>query len=170
MLSNETINYPYLPPGRTILFVSEDNPFMQLAKKVCEEKSTDANHATGAVVVKDGRVIGEWANQSALKNPKLIKLHKNGWCIRKLLKIKTGTKYWLCPGCASARYHSEIGSVRDTIHKSHDPKDADLYLFGHWWCCEPCWNYMIKHGIKNVYLLENSHTTFTRETRLNNSI
>lgn len=168
MTDQPTIKYPYLPSDRTILFVSLDNPFMQLAKKICEERSTDTNHGTGAVVVKDGRVIGEWANQSALHNPKLIKLHKNGWCLRKILKIKTGTNYWLCPGCASAKHHSETGSVRDAIKKGNNPAGADLYLYGHWWCCEPCWNYMIKHGIKNVYLLENSHTIFTRETRLKN--
>ena len=46
-----------------------------------------------------------------------------------------------------------------------NPSGADLYLFGHWWCCETCWNYMIKHKIKNVYLLNNAHNIFNRDKR-----
>lgn len=155
-----TIKYPYLPEGREIKCVSLDNPFMLLAKKIREEKSTDINFPTGAVVVKDGKVIGEWANQSAIKNPKLLQLHKNGWCVRKILKIKTGEKYWLCPGCSSCRYHAESGAVKDSLKKGNDPTGADLYLFGHWWCCKPCWDNMIKAGIKDVYLMEGAKEKF----------
>jgi hypothetical protein len=58
-----TQEYPYLPAGRSILYVPITNPFMAEAKRVCMKYSTDHNHPTGAVVVKDGMVIGRGANQ-----------------------------------------------------------------------------------------------------------
>ena len=153
------INYPYLPDGREIIQVGLENRYMSLAKVVCDSKSTDIAHPTGAVVVKDGEVIGEWANQSVLRNKKMLELHKS-FCIRRLLKIKTGTRYWLCPGCASHKYHAESGAVSDALRKGFDTKGADLYLYGHWWCCKPCWDTMIKNGIKNVFVLKDSETLF----------
>lgn len=39
---------------------------------------------------------------------------------------------------------------------------TDLYLWGHWWFCEPCWNAMIEAGIRDVYLLENSEVLFNK--------
>jgi deoxycytidylate deaminase len=162
MPGHEEIKYPYLPDKKEIFFVLADNFFIQAAKKVCEEKSTDKNHPTGAVVVKDKKIIGAEANQSAFKNPKLVELHKNGFCLRKWLKIKTGTKYWLCPGCSSWRDHAEARAVRDAIKMGNNPAWADLYLYGHWWCCKPCWDCMIKHGIQNVYLLKDSYKMFGR--------
>lgn len=155
-----TIKYPYLPEGREIKYVEESNAFMSVAKKIRDEKSTDKNHPTGAVVVKDGAIIGAWANQSALKNRKFVDFHQKGWCLRKLLKVKTGTKYWLCPGCSSYRFHAESGAVRNAVDNGHDTTGADLYLYGHWWCCKPCWDSMITAGIKNVYLLKGSEIIF----------
>ncbi|MEK7501886.1 MAG: hypothetical protein AAB629_03095, partial [Patescibacteria group bacterium] len=93
-------NYPYLPKDKTIEYVKEDNPFMAEAKLVRNNYSSDLNHPTGAVVVLNGEIIGRSANQSAIKNKRLLDLHKNGLCIRKILKIPSGKAYWLCPGCA----------------------------------------------------------------------
>lgn len=154
------ITYPYLPNGRDIKYVSQDNFFMREAKKVCLENSTDGNHPTGSVIVKDGTIIGKAANKSFLKNKNLIKIHKDYLCIRKLLKIKTGTKYWLCPGCAQFKHHSEQMALRDAVKKGFDTNGADLYLWGHWWCCKPCWDKIIEAGIKNVFLLEDSQILF----------
>lgn len=155
-----TIKYPYLPEGREIKYVGEDNFFMFMAKKIRNDKSTDTNHPTGAVIVKENKIIGEWANQSALKNKWLIAFHKKGWCLRKFLGIKTGEKYWLCPGCSNYKYHAESGAIKDATKKGFDTKGADLYLYGHWWCCKPCWDTIIKAGIKDVYLLENAKEKF----------
>jgi len=155
-----SIVYPYIPEGKKILYVPESNEFMAEAKRVCRELSTDRSIPTGAVVVRNGKVIGRAANQSAIKNPSLLKLHKKGLCIRRMLKIKSGEKYWLCPGCASSRNHGETLSVLNALENNSKIEGADLYLFGHWWCCEPCWNSMIKGGIRNVYLLEGSEKLF----------
>lgn len=154
------INYPYLPEGRIIEYVPANDPFMAEATKVRNELSTELNHPTGAVIVLNGQVIGRAANQSSLKNKKLIKLHKDGLCVRKMLKIKTGQKYWLCPGCAQFRHHAEVRSIRDALSRNKSIQGADLYLYGHWWCCKPCWDKMIAAGIGHVYLVENATELF----------
>lgn len=157
-----TQEYPYLPAGRTILYVPMVNPFMAEAKKVCLENSTDHNHPTGAVVVKNGIIVGRGANQSAIRNKLLLNLHKEYFCIRKWLHIKSGTHYWLCPGCASSKMHAEPRAVKDAQKNAGDITGADLYLWGHWWCCKPCWDSMIGRGIHNVYLLNESVALFKK--------
>ena len=154
------INYPYLPVGKTIEYVPENDGFMRAAIRTRNEHSTDLNHPTGAVVVLDGKIIGWAANQSALRNKKLLELHKKGWCVRKLLKIPSGQRYWLCPGCASFRHHAEARAMKDALTRAPSLTGADMYLYGHWWCCKPCWSMMIKVGIKNVYLAENATDLF----------
>lgn len=159
------IQYPYIPEGRSILYVPADNPFMIEATRIRNTESTDRQHPTGAIIVKEGMIIGGAANQAGFKHPKLVALHAKGWCIRRKFKVKSGTKYWLCPGCSTHIDHAEGGAVRDAISKAgaEAVNDADLYLYGHWWCCKPCWDAMIKAGIKNVYLLDKSWELFNPE-------
>jgi len=151
--------YPYIPEGREIFYVPESNQFMARAKQVRNEYSTDPNHPTGAVVVVSGVIIGEAANQASLRNAWARNLHKKV-CLRRLFHIKTGEKYWVCPGCAQPRNHAEWGAVRDAQKKGNTTQGADLYLYGHWWCCKPCWDAMIAGGISKVYLLEESTSLF----------
>ena len=154
--------YPYLPEGRTIKYVSLDNGFMREAKIVRDTMSTDLNHSTGAVVVLNGKIVGRGANQSALKNKKLLDFHKNIFCVRRFLGIPSGEKYWLCPGCSSARYHGETRAIKNALKNHGSIQGADLYLYGHWWCCKPCWNAMITAGIRDVYLVEGATDLFKR--------
>ena len=155
-------DYPYLPEGRTIKYVHITDSFMAEAKRVRDEDSTERNHPTGAVVVLVGVIIGKAGNQAALKNKKLQEFHKNGLCMRRLLHIPSGQKYWLCPGCAKCENHAEWSSVRDALKRKDNIRGADLYLFGHWWCCKPCWDSMIAAGIRDVYLVEGATEQFKR--------
>lgn len=161
------INYPYLPKGKTIKYVPANNKFMLAAEKACKELSSEHYHPTGAVVVKNGKVIGRGGNQSALKDQKLINFHKNYFCVRRLFKIKTGEKYWLCPGCASLTMHGERQTLRDAHKRNNDTRGADLYLWGHWWACESCWKAIDESGVINLYLLENSDVLFNRDDPAN---
>ena len=154
-------SYPYLPVGREIKYLPESDPFLQLAKKV-RESSTDDNHSTGAIVVKNGQVLGQGANQSALKSKKLREFHIKYFCVRRFFKIPSGQKYWLCPGCANFGSHAEAKAIKDAVKKNNGINGADLYLYGHWWCCKPCWDKMILAGIKNVYLAEGATEKFSR--------
>lgn len=165
MANNCSWEIPYLPEGRQIFVVPVSDSFMQLAMQIRNTESTDLSHSTGAVVVKDGVVIGKAANQAGFKHPFLVEKHRKGWCVRKVLKVKSGTKYWLCPGCATHQDHAESGAVRNAIAVSGAEKTrgADLYLYGHYWCCKPCWDNMIRGGIRDVYVVDNAYDLFGRK-------
>lgn len=161
-METKDIKYPYLPTGRVILWVPENNKYMLDAKEAALKKSTVELHRTGVVIVdKDGSVLVREANQATLKNKFLLKTHKS-WCIRKLFKVPSGKKYWLCPGCASHKNHGEYRAAAELLKKFPQKINSglDLYLWGHWWCCKPCWDKMIEAGIKNVYVVENSDKLF----------
>lgn len=153
---------PYLPDNVEIKYVEESDTFLSQAKHCRNNESTDYIQKTGAVIVKDGVVIGSGANQSSLRNKLLMKLHQKGFCIRRILKIKTGEKYWLCPGCSKSYHHAETRAVRDGISKGHDLNGSVLYLYGHWWCCKPCWDSMLNSGIHTVYLVTDADKQFKR--------
>ncbi len=148
------MNYPYLPDGRTILYVPADNAFMQEGRAYALAHSLDDAVKTGSVIVKDGVIIGRGANGSDY--------HKTNVCERVKQKMPTGQGYELCEGC-HPKNHSEPRAVNDAKTQGHDTSGADLYLFGHWWCCEPCWNAVIAGGIQNVYLMHGSERLFNRE-------
>mgnify|MGYP001597820658 FL=1 len=163
----KNIEYPYLPEEGTILYAPEDDPNIIEAKKVAFKQATDRRYIAGAVVVLNGKIIGRGALRSRIKNEKLIQLHQDGWCIRRMLKIKSGQKYWLCPGCAAPRNHSEPTAIRDAKKNGCDTQGANLYLWGHWWFCKDCWDAMISAGIRDVYLMENSENLFNLDSSNN---
>ncbi|QQG38369.1 MAG: hypothetical protein HYS26_02370 [Candidatus Kaiserbacteria bacterium] len=146
-----TIPYPYLPAGRSIEYVRLENPWMAAARDFAKENNT-IRHVGAAVIVKDGAIIGRG---SIGAGP-----HTNG-CEREKHNVPTGTGYELCAGCGYEN-HSEASAIRNAKESGADTKGADLYLWGHWWCCEPCWSTMIDAGIKSVYLLEGSEKLFNK--------
>ncbi|MDP3661414.1 MAG: deaminase [bacterium] len=145
------IQYPYLPEGREIKYVSEDNVFMRAARDYALAHSLDNFQKTGSVVVQRERVIGRGANGSLY--------HKEYGCERVRQHIPTGDRYDLCEGC-HPKNHSEPKALADARTRGETTHGADLYLYGHWWCCKPCWDAMIDAGIRNVYLLEGSEKLF----------
>ncbi len=141
------VKLPYLPKNREILYISGDNKFILEAKKTAERNSLDPAHKTGAVIVKNNKIIGKGANGS--------EHHEKYGCERKKQNIPTGEGYDLCEGC-SPHNHAEQKAIANAQSYKNSCKDADLYLFGHWWVCESCWNCMIKAEIRNVYLEEDA--------------
>ena len=134
---------------RRYFYVSEENEFMREAKKVAESKSLDREWPTGVVVVKDGSIIGRGANGS--------EYHLQHGCERKRLGIATGERYDLCEGC-DPKNHGEPRAIRD----AGDARGADVYMWGHWWCCEPCRQAMIDAGINKVYLMKGIYERFSQ--------
>lgn len=153
-----SIKYPFLPAGRIIEYVAENDPFMAEAKEFSCRHSLDDKQKTGSVLVKDNVIIGRGANGS--------KYHINNICERVKRNIPTGKGYDLCEGC-HPNNHSESKSILNAKKTGLDISGADLYLWGHWWCCQPCWNVMNASGIRNVYLLEKSEILFNRESKEN---
>ena len=147
------VQYPFLPKDRVIQYVASDNKFMQNAKTFAQEHSRDDVVKTGAVVVQDDKIIGRGANGSDY--------HKMHGCERVKRGIPTGQGYELCDGC-HPKNHAEPRAIADARKRGQDTAGADLYLWGHWWACEPCWNAMIEAGIHNVYLLAGSERFFNK--------
>jgi len=150
------IKYPYIPKGKTILYVEKNNQFMQVAKQIAKQTGC-AKQPTGAVVVKDGKIIGQGCNAGK----------KVDICPRVLKGSKTGEDYHYCKDVCLQEGHSEVTSINNTKKNKHDTQNADLYLYGHWWCCKNCWDTMIKAGIKNVYLVKDAHKKFNLSSTIN---
>lgn len=148
------IGYPYIPEGKVIRYVDASNSYMALAKEFARQNSLDAVMPGAAVIVKDGVVLGRGTNGSDY--------HKKHKCQRAILGCKSGEGYELCEGC-HPKNHSEPSAIREASTSGNDTNGADLYIWGHWWCCEPCWDAMIRAGISRVFLLENSEVLFNKE-------
>lgn len=150
------IQYPYLPEGKQLKYTNADNPFMIEAAKVRDTQAGDTLYPVGSVLVKDGVVIGRGGN-GFNRGPGELHI-----CPRIVLDCKSGERYDLCtlhdsPG------HSEVMTLADAYAKGHDPAGADLYMYGHWWACEPCWTALLEAGVRDVYVLDDAHERFSRE-------
>lgn len=146
--------YPYISPVGVIFYVPPDNPYMLQAQRMIVHSGC-AKQPVGAVLVKDGRIIGRGANgfmRSRERHPVCERLKRG---------CKTGEGYELCPNCVTDG-HAETMVIADARAQSFNTTGADMYLFGHWWCCEPCWNKMTEAGIHTVYLLEQATELFDR--------
>lgn len=148
------IVYPYLPEGRSILYVPPDNEFMRTARQEAREYSLDKVMPVGVTIVEQGGIIGIGANGSSY--------HETHECERVKLKCKSGQGYELCEGC-HPKNHGEVKAVVSMIQSGIDPRGCDLYLWGHWWCCQACWKVMDIVGIGQVYLMEGSEILFNKE-------
>lgn len=148
----EKTKLPFLPEGKEILYVGSDNEFMIQAKNACQESGC-VKQPTGAVIVKNGKIISTGANAG-----KVVKE-----CPR--WGSPTGENYSPCKDICQQTGHAEANAIKEMMenYSESEYENADLYLYGHWWCCEKCWKEMEKGKIKNVYLLENSENLFNPE-------
>ena len=148
--------YPF-EPKKGYQFVTMDNSYMQAAMKAAKELSWDTgnepNSPVGAVFVLNGKIILRSSNGSDY--------HKKNGCERKKLGI-VGKDYELCPGCSS-KVHCEQKGHQEAKIKGISLKGSDMYMFGHFWCCEPCCKALEEAGVANYYLLKDSHLLFDRK-------
>ncbi|MBW3569008.1 hypothetical protein KY385_02665 [Candidatus Parcubacteria bacterium] len=155
MSDENAINYPYLPAGEKIIYVRADNEYMQAAREFALKNSLDKVMPTGSVIVLDGKVIGRGANGSDY--------HDKHGCERVRRNIPTGQGYELCVGC-HPKNHSEPKAIAEALknYTKEDLAKSELYLWGHWWLCQPCWNAITEAGIKKVYLQTDSEKHFNK--------
>ena len=150
------IEYPYMPEQGTVVYETMENPVMQMAKGFARRNSLDKSMPNTSVIVKGGEVIGIGANGS--------NFHEEHGCERVRQGIPTGQGYELCEGC-HPKNHGEQTALADVRNHQGDVDltDAEVYLWGHWWCCESCWEAMLDNGITTVHLLEASEVLFNRD-------
>lgn len=146
--------------ARKIKAISVDNQFMQAAKLASVE-SNDKQHQTGAVLVKDNKIIKEGSNRARITNKKLVESH-SVWCIRRKLQVPSGHGYWLCPGCSPANDHPETRIARFIKRQKIDTQNSSVYLYGHYHCCETCLRHMTDINVTQIYVCEGAKELFKR--------
>lgn len=150
------VTYPYMPEGRAFGFVPAMHPHMQAAKRAQEDCAGDSLFPVGIVLVKEDVVVARAGNGYNLGSG------ARHVCPRVVLECASGTGYELCH-LHDAPGHAEPQLMQAAHEQGIDPFGCDVYMYGHWWCCEPCWKTMIDAGIARVYLLENAHEVFSRD-------
>ncbi len=150
------IVYPYLPEGRAFKFVPDGHPFLEQAKQARTELAGDPIWPNGAVLVKDGAVVAK-AGNGFNRGAHLIHI-----CSRIVEDCPSGQGDELC-SLHDSDGHAERMVIKKAQEEGVDPAGADVYMYGHWWCCKPCWDAMVAAGIRDVYLLNGAHEEFTRE-------
>lgn len=143
--------FPYLPEGRDILYVDPSNKFIKEATELLKTSGC-IKQPTLAVVVKNGKVIGRGTNAAK----------KVDICPRVTHNCPTGTGYEFCKSVCNQEGHAEIMAIRSALNVDSNLEGCDLYLEGHWWICENCWNEIIKVGIKNVFLRRDSKELYKK--------
>lgn len=129
------------------------NPFMQWARCHALDHSLDLKQKVACVIIKDGVFIGAGANGSTY--------HEQHGCRRKELGCRSGEGYELCEGC-HPKNHAEPTAIGNAIARGNESKlrGADIYMWGHYWCCEPCWAAMEAVGIRDVYIVSKAARWF----------
>ena len=101
---NSKYTAPYIPEGRTILYMPISNQFMAEAKEYARVNSLDKEMPNTSVIVKDGVIIGRGANGSTY--------HQTHICERVKRNIPTGEGYELCEGC-HPKNHGESRAIKN---------------------------------------------------------
>ena len=151
----ENIKYPYMPTDRRLMYAPADNPFMIEAARSLTEFAGDPSYPVGAVLVKDGGVVARAGNGFSRGRQMHV-------CPRLVLECPTGAGYELCdlhdpPG------HAEQMLLKAAQEQGISPIGADVYMYGHWWACEPCWKMLINAGIRDLYVVDDAHERFSRD-------
>ncbi len=129
---------------------------MQEAAHAREQCAGDRLFPVGAVLVRDGHVVAK-AGNGYNRGKGFVHV-----CPRVVLECPSGTGYELCQ-FHDAPGHAEPMLMQAAKEQGIDTKECDVYLYGHWWCCEPCWKVMSENRVRDVYLVENAYEEFQRD-------
>ena len=128
--------------------------YFNLAKKLTQTESNCAKIQTGAVIVKNGKVVGEGFN---LCSPVGF---KHGETVEKCLRMEvpSGQGYELCKGV-----HAEVVAIVDA--GAQNCKDAIMYLCGHYYPCWHCESLARISGIKEIKVQDVSAKRFYEQKK-----
>lgn len=145
-----------MPVDRFLKYVPVDHPFMIAAAKAREECAGDPLYPVGIVMVKNDEVVAR-AGNGFNRGPGKVHV-----CPRIVLDCLSGTGYELCD-LHDAPGHSERMLLQAARDAGVDPAGSDVYMYGHWWACEPCWTALIEAGVRDLYVAHDAHERFSRE-------
>lgn len=152
---SNTLGWPEhvtVPDGLTIKFVGMDNPYMQRALLQAVENRFEGMTVTSSVVVLGSEIVGRGINGDGFHQREKKCLRAGG---------AVGQDYESCPGCHPDN-HSERTALRQAQKNGADLRNAELYMYGHWWSCEPCMTAVRNAGITTLYVLADSRPLFDR--------
>ena len=143
------------------------SPFWDAAKEAAVKHSLTPDFPIGIIAVKNNEVVAEAGNGNGYhqKNEN-TEGHKDG-CVRKYLRqeaknagyaIPKGLSHDMCPGC-----HTDSHAEANLIKTRANLEGADIYMYGHFWCCKSCWQKMKAAGVNDVYLPEDNMKFDTKE-------
>ncbi len=168
----EAIKYPYTPTNVVLAVADMTHPDMRAAfdhamRHQAAQAASGMRAVTSTLVLKDGTrvmgVAGELTNDIEGHADPLtddLTWHTlHGRCDR--VQLDGNIDYDRCPGCRHDR-HSEQSAVRKAVRDGLDLTDAEIYLYGQWWVCEPCANAAYEAGVRTIYLLPRAHELFDR--------
>lgn len=150
------IKYPYMPEGKQLQYVPFDHPLMIAAAAARKECAGDSLYPVGVVLVRDAEILARAGNGFSRGGG------KKHVCPRVVLDCPSGQGYELC-SLHDPAGHAEAMLIQIAREQGIDPAGCDIYMFGHWWCCEDCWNVMIAAGIRDEYVVDDAHERFSRE-------
>lgn len=158
-----------VPEMLTVGHVDMAHPMMRRAfehaMKHQELQSASGMRAvTSTLVAHDGTIVmgvaGELCDTVPDTSKDDITYHaETGKCDR--MQSDGNVDYDKCPGCRHDR-HSERSAVHKALRDGMDLKDAEIYLYGQWWVCEPCAQRAVTAGVRTIYLLPNARELFDR--------
>ena len=146
MSQNENQTYKYVPVDHVHMIAAS------LARKEC---AGDSIYPIGVVLVKDDVIVARAGNGfnrgSAVKHV----------CPRVVLECPSLTGYELC-SLHGAPGHAEKMLINIAMEQGIDPAGCDVYMCGHWWCCDSCWKAMVDAKINHVYIVDDAQDRFSR--------
>lgn len=124
------------------------------ALKKEEKASLCLRKQIGAVIVKNGKIIGTGHNGNSVNIPPCSVIG----CAKDYFKFRSGLRNELCTGiCAEQR------AMIDAIKKGNDLKGTELYST--YSPCVSCSRYMIEFGIKTVFYKQEYNDAFARQVQ-----
>jgi len=125
--------------------ISWEELYFKIAK-VVSERSEDPKTKVGAVLVKDGCVVGIGYNGSARKSTLEFDWHSE-------------EKY-------NYVIHAELNAIANACRMGISCNDTDIYITHS--PCHNCLNILIQHGIKNIYFKEIYHKEYELTMKIAN--
>jgi deoxycytidylate deaminase len=95
---------------------------------------------TTIAVIKNG--VNFWVGSNWCENPQET-------CPRK--GLETGVGYELCKSICGQQNHAEVDAC---LKAGENARGADLFLIGHYYCCDGCKAVMNEHGIKSIRIFD----------------
>lgn len=146
-----------IPEQQATLYHRLDNShsLMRAARAIALGMSLDLKQRVGAVIARNGAILGVGANGSGY--------HALHGCRRKELGCKTGEGYDLCEGC-SPQNHAEAAALAHARSRGIDVAGAQVVMWGHWWACRDCWASLRIAGIDRISLIHDARSYFDPES------